>query len=162
VTNKEADDAVSTSEGPVILEAIKTLIKSRDICVLSTVSGGTPHCSLMSYVTDDTCSEFYMITLTGTKKYQNLEGNSTVSLLIDNREDHVGSRSRDIQALTVSAVFHTLANTSEEERILRQLLQRHPHLRKFAESSLAKVFAIRVKTFQLLDGVSRSHCVEVE
>jgi nitroimidazol reductase NimA-like FMN-containing flavoprotein (pyridoxamine 5'-phosphate oxidase superfamily) len=41
-----------------MLEAIKTLIQSRDVCELSTVSGGEPHCSLMSYVTDVTCKEF--------------------------------------------------------------------------------------------------------
>ena len=31
-----------------MLETIKTLIKSKDICVLSTVSDGKPHCSLRS------------------------------------------------------------------------------------------------------------------
>jgi uncharacterized protein YhbP (UPF0306 family) len=75
-----------------MLEAIKVLIQSRDVCVLSTVSGGEPHCSLMSYVTDVTCREFYMITLTGTKKYRNLEGSSAVSLLIDTREEDVDHR----------------------------------------------------------------------
>jgi nitroimidazol reductase NimA-like FMN-containing flavoprotein (pyridoxamine 5'-phosphate oxidase superfamily) len=145
-----------------MLEAIKNLIKSRDVCVLSTVSGGEPHCSLMSYVTDDTCGEFYMITLTGTKKYRNLESNSAVSLLIDTREEDVDRRRKDIRALTVSGVFQKLADPSEEERILRQLLERHPHLKEFAESGKAKVFAVRAKTFQLLDGVSRSHFEEAE
>jgi nitroimidazol reductase NimA-like FMN-containing flavoprotein (pyridoxamine 5'-phosphate oxidase superfamily) len=145
-----------------MLEAIKTLIKSKDVCVLSTVSGGEPHCSLMSYITDDTCREFYMITLTGTKKYRNLEANSAVSILIDTREEDVDHRRNDIQALTVSGVFQKLANPTEEERILRQLLERHPHLKEFAESGKAKVFAVRAKTFQLLDGVSRSHFESVD
>ena len=137
-------------------KAIKGLIKSRDVCVLSTVSGGEPHCSLMSYVTDVTCREFYMMTLTGTKKYRNLEGNSAVCLLIDTREEDVDHRRKDIRALTVSGIFQKMEDPSEEERILRQLLERHPHLREFAESGKAKVFAVRAKTFQLLDGVSRS------
>lgn len=137
-------------------EAIKALIKSRDVCVLSTVSSGEPHCSLMSYVTDVTCREFYMMTLTGTKKYRNLEGNSAVCLLIDTREEDVDHRRKDIRALTVSGVFQKVEDPSEEERILRQLLERHPHLREFAESGEAKVFAVRAKAFQLLDGVSRS------
>jgi nitroimidazol reductase NimA-like FMN-containing flavoprotein (pyridoxamine 5'-phosphate oxidase superfamily) len=145
-----------------MLEAIKTLIKSRDVCVLSTVSGGEPHCSLMSYVTDDTCREFYMITLAGTKKYRNLEGNSAVSLLIDTREEDVDHRRKDIRALTVSGVFQKLEDPVKEERILRQLLASHPHLREFAESGGAKVFAVRAKTFQLLDGVSRSHFEEID
>lgn len=137
-------------------KAIKALIKSRDVCVLSTVSSGEPHCSLMSYVTDVTCREFYMMTLTGTKKYRNLEGNSAVCLLIDTREEDVDHRRKDIRALTVSGVFQKMEDPSEEERILRQLLERHPHLKAFAESGEVKVFAIRAKAFQLLDGVSRS------
>jgi nitroimidazol reductase NimA-like FMN-containing flavoprotein (pyridoxamine 5'-phosphate oxidase superfamily) len=145
-----------------MLEAIKNLIKSGDVCVLSTVSGGAPHCSLMSYVTDDACREFYMITLTGTKKYRNLEGNSAVSLLIDTREEDTDRRRKDIRALTVSGVFQKLEDPAEEGRILRQLLKRHPHLKEFAESGDAKVFAVRAKTFQLLDGVSRSHFEEVD
>jgi nitroimidazol reductase NimA-like FMN-containing flavoprotein (pyridoxamine 5'-phosphate oxidase superfamily) len=73
LTNKKVDGGSGKRKAPVMLEAIKTLIKSEDVCVLSTVSDGAPHCSLMSYITDDTCREFYMITLTGTKKYRNLE-----------------------------------------------------------------------------------------
>ena len=145
-----------------MLEAIKALIKSKDVCVLSTVSGGEPHCSLMSYVTDVTCREFYMITLTGTKKYRNLEGNSAVSLLIDTREEDVNHRRKDIRALTVSGVFHKIEDPSKQERVLRQLLEKHPHLKEFAESGEAKVFAVQAKAFQLLDGVSRSHFEEAD
>lgn len=145
-----------------MLEAIKTLIQSKDVCVLSTVSGGEPHCSLMSYVTDEACREFYMITLSGTRKYRNLEGNHAVSLLIDTREEDVDHRRRDIRALTVSGLFRKLEEPSEEAKVRRQLLERHPHLRELAESGKAKVFAVRVKSFQLLNGVSRSHFEEVD
>ncbi|MEW6335443.1 MAG: pyridoxamine 5'-phosphate oxidase family protein [Thermodesulfobacteriota bacterium] len=140
-------------------EAIRALIESRDVCVLSTVSGTEPHCSLMSYVTDETCVVFYMITLTETKKYRNLEGNSAVSLLIDTREERAaadGHGHKKIRALTVSGVFQKLEDPSKERMILRQLLMKHPHLSEFAESGKAKIFAVRAKTFQLLDGVSRS------
>jgi nitroimidazol reductase NimA-like FMN-containing flavoprotein (pyridoxamine 5'-phosphate oxidase superfamily) len=116
----------------------------------------------MSYVTDETCREFYMITLAGTKKYRNLEGNSAVSLLIDNREENVDRSRRDIQALTVGGLFHKLEDPSEEERVLGHLLKSHPHLKEFAESGHARVFAVRAKTFQLLDGVTRSHFEEAD
>ena len=160
--NKKADGVSDKRKVPVMLEAIKTIIKSKDVCVLSTVSGGDPHCSLMSYITDDTCREFYMITLTGTKKYRNLEGNSAVSLLIDTREEDIDRSRKDIRALTVSGVFHKLEDPSEEKRILKQLIERHPHLKEFTESGKAKIFAVRAKAFQLLDGVTRSHFEEVD
>lgn len=145
-----------------MLEAIRTLIQSRDVCVLSTVSDGKPHCSLMSYVTDMTYRKFYMLTMTGTKKYRNLKGNSAVSLLIDTREEDIDHRRKDIRALTVSGVFQPMEDPSEQERILQQLLERHPHLKEFVDSGEAKVFAVQAKAFQLLDGVSRSIFEEVD
>jgi nitroimidazol reductase NimA-like FMN-containing flavoprotein (pyridoxamine 5'-phosphate oxidase superfamily) len=145
-----------------MLEAIQDLIRRKDVCVLSTVSGGEPHCSLMSYVTDDDCREFYMITLPDTKKYRNLEGNSAVSLLIDTREEDVERRRKEIRALTVSGVFRKIGDERKERGILLMLLEKHPHLREFAESGEAKVFAVRATAFQLLEGVSRSHFEKVE
>ncbi len=142
-------------------EEIEEIIKRNDLCVLSTVADGEPHCSLMSYVTDDDCREFYMITLPATKKYRNLEGNSAVSLLIDTREDDPNRNRRDIRALTVSGVFRSIDDRKEEAAVLQKLLQRHPHLKEFAENGEAKVFAVRVKSFQLLEGVSRSSFVEL-
>jgi BMFP domain-containing protein YqiC len=69
---------------------------------------------------------------------------------------------KDIRALTVSGVFQKMEDPSEQERVLRQLLERHPHLKEFAENGEAKVFAVRAKAFKLLDGVSRSHFEEVD
>ena len=144
-----------------MLETIKILIKSRDICALSTVSDGEPHCSLMSYVTDDECREFYMITLPATKKYRNLEDNGAASLLIDTREDDVDRKRQDIRALTVRGVFRRIDERREEEAILQKLLRRHPHLKEFAENRESKVFVVRATSFQLLEGVSRSYFVEL-
>lgn len=144
-----------------MLEAIKTLIQNKDVCVLATVSGGEPHCSLMSYVTDEACREFYMITLPGTKKYRNLEGNRAVSLLIDTREEDADHRRKDIRALTVNGVFQELKDPAAEAQILQRLLARHPHLAELAGTGKAKVFAVCARSFQLLDGVSRSHFEEV-
>jgi nitroimidazol reductase NimA-like FMN-containing flavoprotein (pyridoxamine 5'-phosphate oxidase superfamily) len=143
-----------------MLEEIRSIIKRSDLCVLSTVSDGEPHCSLMSYVTDDDCREFYMITHPATKKYRNLEDNSAASLLIDTREEDVDRKRRDIRALTVSGLFRSIDGKEKSAAILQQLLQRHPHLKEFAETGETKVFAVRVKSFQLLEGVSRSSFVE--
>jgi nitroimidazol reductase NimA-like FMN-containing flavoprotein (pyridoxamine 5'-phosphate oxidase superfamily) len=146
---------------PAMLEEIEALIKKSDLCVLSTVSGGEPHCSLMTYVTDDDCREFYMITQPATKKYRNLEDNSAASLLIDSREDDVERKRQDIRALTVKGVFRRIDEKGEEKAILHKLLQRHPHLKEFAENGEVKVFAVRAKSFQLLEGIGQSRFVEL-
>lgn len=145
----------------MMLDAIKTLISSKDVCVLCTVSGGEPHCSLMSYVTDESCENFFMLTRKETKKYRNLERNRAVSLLIDTREEDIDQNRRDIRALTVSGVYEKLKDPLQRNKITKQLLDSHPHLKDIIESADVAVFAVRAKSFQFLDGVSRSHIEEI-
>ena len=68
-----------------MLEKMKNIMRSQDICVLATVSEDKPHCSLMAYLTDDDCRTIYMITHKHTTKYRNLTANPSLSLLIDTR-----------------------------------------------------------------------------
>ena len=70
-----------------MLERMKAVVREKDICVLATVSGDKPHCSLMAYAADDDCREIYMVTHRKTNKYKNLKENPAVSLLIDTREE---------------------------------------------------------------------------
>ena len=81
---------------------IRDLIQSNNVCVLATVSGGEPHCSLMTYATDTDSREIYMITQRETKKYRNLKGNPSVSLLIDTRQTDSKSRTK---ALTITGLL---------------------------------------------------------
>lgn len=99
-----------------VLETIHSLIRTNDVCVLSTVFEGKPHCSLMSYVVDDECREFYMITRPGSMKYRNLEQNGSVSLLIDSREQEPDGRREGIRALTVSGEFRKIADGKRKRR----------------------------------------------
>ena len=102
-----------------MIDKMKTMAKEQDICVLATVSGDKPHCSLMAYVTDDDCSEIYMVTLRETRKFQNLQENPCVSLLIDTREGHAGAQRPKAKALTVSGQFHRIED-DEKQRLMRE------------------------------------------
>ena len=55
-----------------MLERMKDIVRRNDLCVLATVSGGKPHCSLMSYLSDEKGLEIYMVSHKQTKKYANL------------------------------------------------------------------------------------------
>jgi general stress protein 26 len=145
-----------------MLKKMKKLVKDKDVCVLATVLDNVPHCSLMSYVPDRDCREIYMITRKGTKKFRNLSANRTVSLLIDSREEDCGADRARIKALTVSGVFSTIGDKAKRELIRQKLLKKHPQLNPFAEDPDAEVFAVKVKSFQLLDGVKDSYFVKVK
>jgi nitroimidazol reductase NimA-like FMN-containing flavoprotein (pyridoxamine 5'-phosphate oxidase superfamily) len=140
-----------------MLEKMKALLQAKDICVLATVSGDKPHCSLMAYVADDTCHEIYMVTHKNTKKYRNLIKNPHISLLIDSRDEDTGPRRFKAKALTVSGVCEQIENQVNKDFARAQLLKRHPHLKEFALAPDAEVLRIRVTSFLLLDGLTNSY-----
>ncbi|MDX1709054.1 MAG: pyridoxamine 5'-phosphate oxidase family protein, partial [Desulfobacterales bacterium] len=119
-----------------MLTEMKALAKQNDICVLATVAGQKPHCSLMAYVTDDNCEEIYMVTHKNSSKYQNLMQNPAVSLLIDTREK---SHRSDAKALTVEGVFRRIENAVKQKQVASRLLQTHPHLATFMQHPEAEV-----------------------
>jgi nitroimidazol reductase NimA-like FMN-containing flavoprotein (pyridoxamine 5'-phosphate oxidase superfamily) len=145
-----------------MLKKMKKIVKDKDVCVLATVMDNAPHCSLMSYVPDRDCREIYMMTRKGTKKYRNLAANKTVSLLIDTREEDCGADRARIKALTVSGVFKTISDKAKKKLVRQKLLKRHPQLKPFAQDPDTEVFAVKAKTFQLLDGVKDSYFEKVK
>ena len=140
-----------------MLEKIETLVRQKDICVLSTVSGNRPHCSLMAYVTEEDCRTLYMVTLKTTQKYRNLRENPHVSLLIDTREENMGSVHQKAKALTVSGIFHEIVDEREKSYVKAKLLERHPHLEEFVDHPQAALLCIKVSAFLLLDGLVDAH-----
>jgi nitroimidazol reductase NimA-like FMN-containing flavoprotein (pyridoxamine 5'-phosphate oxidase superfamily) len=137
-----------------MLETMKDIIRKNNLCVLATVSEGAPHCSLMSYVTDETGHEIYLVSRRDTKKYLNMIQNPSVSLLIDNREEKTGQARSNIKALTVKGKFHTITEPAEKEAIRLRFLKQHPHLIEFLNDHGIEVFAIKIESLQLLDGVT--------
>ena len=133
---------------------IKNLIQENRVCVIATVSGGQPHCSLMSYVADEDCSEIYMATHKDTKKYRNMAANPSVSLLIDSRE--AGGESQT-KALTITGTFQGVIDEHRKTVIQDALIQRHPDLKEFFVDPASEIIVIRVKALQLLDGIKDAY-----
>jgi general stress protein 26 len=136
-----------------MLKKMKELVKANDLCVLATVSEGRPHCSLMSYISDEEGHEIFLISHRTTKKYANLMENPTASLLIDTREEERGQRRIYVKALTVSGEFQTINDSVKKGQIREKFLKKHPHLIDLLNDPDAEIFSIKAKSFQLLDGV---------
>lgn len=140
-----------------MLNKMKTLVKEKDICVLATVSGNKPYCSLMAYASNDVGTEIYMVSHKNTQKYRNLMENPNVSLLIDTRDEDKGSRRSKARALTVSGIFREIKEKENTDQIRAKLLERHPNMREFAHEPDAEVFSIKVTSFLLLEGLTDAH-----
>ncbi|MFO7555246.1 MAG: pyridoxamine 5'-phosphate oxidase family protein [Desulfobacterales bacterium] len=91
----------------MMLEKMKDLVRKKIICVLARVSGDKQYCSLMAYITDVTCEEIYMVAHKNTTKFNNLQKNPSVSLMIDPRQMQPRSNA---QALTIDGVFTPLTD----------------------------------------------------
>lgn len=130
------------------------VLRSQDMCVLATVSGNTPHCSLMAYITDENCRKIYMITHKETKKYANLLTNPSVSLLIDTRLSKKGLPREKVQALNANGVFAMVENADEIEVLRNRFVDTHPHLHDFAMHQDAAIFVVELQSLQLLNGAT--------
>jgi len=140
-----------------VVHRMKALIQSKDSCVLATSARDEPHCSLMVYTADEQCREIYMVTYRKGTKYANLKENPNVSLLIDTREEHQGEDRPKAMALTVNGMFEEVQEPGRRAVVARQLMERHPHIADLVNHAEAAVFAVKVTSFLLLDGLTDAH-----
>ena len=137
-----------------MLAEMKALAREQKICVLATVAGKKPYCSLMAYVTGKNCTEMYMVTHKNTTKYKNLSENSSVSLLIDTRKI---SPRNEAKALTVEGVCTVIENEQKRKKVHAKLLKVHPHLTEFIRHSEAEILCVKIRSFLLLNGLDEAH-----
>lgn len=140
-----------------MLNLIQDMVAGQGLCVLATVSEDRPHCSLMAYALDASCREIYMATLRGTQKYENLQKNPRVSLLIDERERFPGRELPRGRALTVSGRYRGFDGPEEEATARERLLARHPGLQGFLSRPDAALLRVEIEAFLLLDGLTDAH-----
>jgi nitroimidazol reductase NimA-like FMN-containing flavoprotein (pyridoxamine 5'-phosphate oxidase superfamily) len=136
---------------------IQELIQANKICVLATVSEGEPHCSLMSYATDDQCREIYMATYRETKKYRNLIANPSVSLLVDSRQETGASPTVQTKALTISGTFQSAIDQKRMATIRDRLFEKHAELKENFSDSDAEIIVVKIRAVQLLDGITDAY-----
>jgi len=139
-----------------MLDRMKSLLQAKDACVLATAADAQPHCSLMSYVTDEAGDRILMVTSRHSTKFTNLVQNPRVSLLVDTRDDAVAGEIGDVQALTVSGRAETAADENEDARARARLLQGHPHLRPILEDPESVIICVHIDSFLLLDGPTKA------
>ena len=145
-----------------MIEKMKRLVRENSTCVLATALDNRPHCSLMSYAVDPLCTTIYMVTHKETKKYRNLQQNPNVSLLIDTRAKDRPAESLPVMALTVTGILKSPMDSEEGVLARGLLLDRHPPLREFLQDTGAEIFAVTIRSFQLLEGIKDASFFSVQ
>lgn len=143
-----------------MFEVVRDLILSKDVCVMATVNKDKPYCSLMAYAPDDECRHLYMATRSDTRKWLYLQENPNASLLIDSRDEDIPTVRFTAKALTITGRREELTE-ADRARATELLAARHAHLAEFLQDPLVEVICIRCESFLLLEGVSKSHYIEM-
>ncbi|KAB1442936.1 pyridoxamine 5'-phosphate oxidase family protein [Pseudodesulfovibrio senegalensis] len=144
-----------------MLETIKTLVQSKNICVLATCSGDLPHTSLMAYTAAPDAQTFWLLSGMGTRKMRNLRANPQASLLMDTREQHLPDHRDKAMALTVSATYLPPRDREELMALKEQFAKALPHMKEFADRGDTTVITLKAKSFLLLAGLDQQHFIDL-
>jgi nitroimidazol reductase NimA-like FMN-containing flavoprotein (pyridoxamine 5'-phosphate oxidase superfamily) len=137
-----------------MLAEMKQLVREKNICVLATVAGNRPYCSLMAYAANEDGTEIYMATHRSTQKFRNLSENPAVSLMIDTREEADRAQAR---ALTVEGTCTRIEDEATQRRVRTRLLAFHPHLKDFLAHGDSEILCVRIRSFLLLKGLQEAY-----
>jgi len=138
-----------------VLKTIRTLFDSETLSVLSTQKDGQPYASIVAFAYTDDLSQILFLTPDTTRKYDNLNTDPRVALLINNSRN----RAEDIfDAISVTAIGRALTLKGDEKnRKMELYLKRHPHMESFSCSPTTAMVAVAVDNYIM---VSRFQHVE--
>jgi nitroimidazol reductase NimA-like FMN-containing flavoprotein (pyridoxamine 5'-phosphate oxidase superfamily) len=132
---------------------MKSLIQNNQICVLATMGSQGPHTSLMGYLAAPEASEIYLVTKTDTLKYQNMQHDSRVSVLIDDRR---AGDPGELRALTISGRADEVKDTRTEAELLARFAAERPHLCRISSDPGSQVMRVKIHKLQLLEGPTKA------
>lgn len=129
---------------------LESLISGQRLAVLATNGPAGPYSSLVAFAASPDRRSFYFATPRNTRKWQNLEGESRVALLIDDRPGGQAAFSRSA-AVTITGTARELSG-EERAAALELYTARHPGLAEFARSPGSAFLKVTVSDLYLADG----------
>jgi nitroimidazol reductase NimA-like FMN-containing flavoprotein (pyridoxamine 5'-phosphate oxidase superfamily) len=131
-------------------KALERLIAGQRLAVLATNGAAGPHLSLVAVVAGEERRSFYFATPRATRKFANLEGESRVALLLDDRPGGTADFS-SAAAVTITGTARELSG-EELSSALELYRARHPGLADFARSPASALFKVTVSALHLVNG----------
>ena len=127
---------------------LKELLSIQKFGVLATNQNGHPYCSLVAFISTADLNNLFFATARKTRKYENLQKDERVSMLIDSRTNRK-SDFRDAIAATIVGTANEI--DKKEHRDAQTLyLAKHPDLKKFITSPSCALFKIDVDTYYVV------------
>jgi nitroimidazol reductase NimA-like FMN-containing flavoprotein (pyridoxamine 5'-phosphate oxidase superfamily) len=123
---------------------LKTVINSQYFAVLNSMGEGLPYSNLISFAVTGDLKTLVFVTDRNTRKYRNMQENSNISLLIDNRTN----RPEDVNKAVAITVTGTVQEETDKKGRLRFVfLNRHPHLEQFLDNPGNALICVTVREY---------------
>ena len=131
-----------------IREILLELFSSQKLAVLGTHQSGQPYGSLVAFAATADLKNLVFATTRATRKFANLQADSRVSMVLDNRSNRVVDFRK---AVATTALGRAKEVRGKERKKLAILyLAKHPHLREFVASPTCALVKIRVEVYYLV------------
>ena len=127
---------------------ISEMLDSQQLGVLATYGSEYPYATIVGFVATDDLGYILFATFRDTHKYENIQANPRVSMLIDNRSNRVEDFS-DARALTALGNVEELCK-DEKHEFTSLYLQRYPHLNEFVSDPKCALMKVKVDKYILV------------
>jgi nitroimidazol reductase NimA-like FMN-containing flavoprotein (pyridoxamine 5'-phosphate oxidase superfamily) len=126
---------------------IRGLFESQPLAVLSSDCEGAPYSNLVAFAATEDLKGILFATTRASRKYRNIEANSAVCLLVDNRSNDPADFHR---AMAVTALGSVDLQSTTDEKLNALFLSRHPHLCDFLASPTVSLLMLNVDRYILV------------
>lgn len=127
-------------------DVIGRLVASAPFAVLCTQGQGQPYGSVVAFAFSEDLTTAVFATPRATRKYRLLSECERVSLVIDNRPQHLDDMMR-VEAVTVTGRAYELESGSAFDQYADMLISRHSYLKPFVTAESSALFRIDCARF---------------
>jgi nitroimidazol reductase NimA-like FMN-containing flavoprotein (pyridoxamine 5'-phosphate oxidase superfamily) len=131
-----------------IQEILRELFTSQTLAVLGTHQAGQPYGSLVAFAATPDLKNLFFATTRATRKFANLQADSRVSMVLDNRSNRVADFRKAVAATVLGRAKEIKGR--DRQKIAKIYLAKHPHLKEFISSPTCALIKIRVEVYYLV------------
>ena len=131
-----------------IREILLELFSSQKLAVLGTHQRGQPYGSLVAFAATPDLKSIVFATTRATRKFANLQADSRVSMVLDNRSNRVVDFRKAVATTALGRAKEVRGK--ERKKLTRLYLAKHPHLKEFLSSPTCALVRIRVEVYYLV------------
>lgn len=148
------------AEEKTLMQRLRDLYEEQPLAVLATVGKeNQPYTSLMAFTIDEELETLFFATYADTRKYRNLQHETDVALLVDNRQEQEGNFENTL-AVTLEGQVYAVKETALHS--VRELMTlRHPQMKSFFDDPETRFFFVEIRRHIAVTGLGGVEILDV-